>query len=281
MRASRSTGLRWAGGKLMVLDDHGRPIISNLAAKLARTIVARQIDMVLLDPFIKTHAINENDNSGIDEVAQVLTDMCGTLNIAIDVPHHMSKGAADPGNANRGRGASSLKDALRLVRTATVMTLEEAQGFGVIEADRRRLFRVDDAKLNIAPMVEAKWFRLVGVNIGNATDLYPAGDNVQTVEPWKPPDLFTDISVPVLNSILDKIEAGLPDGNRYSDAKNVADDRAAWHVIKTHCGKDKGPAKRIIKTWVESGLLFHKSYTNPVTRKDVAGLWVDNSKRPS
>ena len=31
----------------------------------------------------------------------------------------MAKGAADPGNANRGRGASAMKDALRLVRTAT------------------------------------------------------------------------------------------------------------------------------------------------------------------
>jgi hypothetical protein len=269
------------GGKLMVLDEHGRPVVSTLAAKLARTIVARKIDIVLLDPFIKLHAIGENDNRGIDEVAQILTDMADKFNMAVDVPHHMSKGAADPGNPNRGRGASSLKDALRLVRTGTRMTPEEAQSFGVSEAERRRLFRVDDAKLNIAPMMEAKWFRLVGVNIGNASNLYPAGDNVQTVEVWKPPDLFGDIGVPVLNAILDVIETGLSDGNRYSDTKNVADDRAAWQVVKKHCGKDKGPAKRIIKIWVESGLLFHKNYTNPVTRKDVAGLWVDNLKRPS
>jgi hypothetical protein len=270
-----------AAGKLVAPDNQGRPVVSDLAAKLEQTIIARRIDMVLLDPFIKTHAVNENDNRAIDEVAQVLNDLCEKHYIAIDVPHHMSKGPADPGNANRGRGASSLKDALRLVRTATVMTAEEAQSLGVSEADRRRLFRVDDAKLNVAPVSEAKWFKLVGVNIGNATDLYPAGDNVQTVELWKPPGLFTDISVPDLNAILDKIEVGLSDGNRFSDAKNVADERAAWHVIKKHCGKDKGPAKRIIKAWTESGLLFHKNYTNPVTRKDVAGLWVDNAKRPS
>ena len=138
-----------AAGKLMTLDQHNRPVLGALAAKLARTIAARKIDLVILDPFIKSHGIAENDNSGIDEVAQILTNMADTFNIAVDVPHHMAKGPADPGNANRGRGASSLKDALRLVRTATIMTTEEAKAFGLDEVERRRLIRVDDAKLNI------------------------------------------------------------------------------------------------------------------------------------
>ena len=268
-----------ADGKLMTLDQYGRPALGVLAAKLERTIVARKIDLVILDPFIKAHALNENDNSGIDEVAQILTDMSIKLNIAVDVPHHMAKGPADPGNANRGRGASALKDALRLVRTVTMMTAEEAKSFGIGEADRRRLIRVDDAKLNIAPMAEAKWFRLVGVDIDNATELYPNGDNVQTVEVWKPPGLFTDISVPTLNEILDEIEAGLPDGNRYSNASSVIE-RAAWRVIEKHSGKGEGPARAIINTWIKSGLLVEKEYDNPKTRKPVKGLWVDNLKRP-
>ena len=270
-----------ADGKLMTLDPHGRPVSGALAAKLARTIAARKIEIVMLDPFIKSHGIAENDNSGIDEVAQILTDMSVKFDIAVDVPHHMAKGPADPGNANRGRGASSLKDALRLVRTATVMTTEEAKAFGLSEVERRRLIRVDDAKLNIAPMTEAKWFRLVGVDIGNATERYPNGDNVQTVEPWKPPELFGDISVPVINQILDDIEKGLPDGNRYSDAPK-AGDRKVWPVIEKHCpGKAEGPARAIIKTWKGSGLLIAKLYRNPVSRKDVSGLYVDNEKRPS
>jgi AAA domain len=249
--------------------------------QLERTIAARKIDIVMLDPFIKSHGIAENDNSGIDEVAQILTNMAEKFNIAVDVPHHMAKGPADPGNANRGRGASSLKDALRLVRTATLMTTEEAKAFGLSEGERRRLIRVDDAKLNIAPMTEAKWFRLVGVDIANATELYPNGDNVQTVEPWKPPELFGDISIAVINRILDDIEKGLPDGNRYSDAPK-ADDRKVWPVIEKHCpGKVEGPAKAIIKAWRASGLLISKLYRNPISRKKVSGLYVDNEKRPS
>jgi hypothetical protein len=267
-------------GKLMTVDQHGRPELGALASKLTRTIVARKIDMVILDPFIKTHGIAENDNSGIDEVAQIVTDMCVKFDIAVDVPHHMAKGIADPGNANRGRGASALKDALRLVRTATAMTTDDAKTLGVSEAERRRLIRVDDAKLNISPVTEAKWFRLVGVDIGNGTELYPSGDNVQTVEVWKPPGLFADIGIPTLNDILDEIDAGLPDGNRYSNAPNT--DRPAWRVIKKHChGKTEGPAREIIKTWIKSGLLVEKEYDNPTTRKSVKGLWVDNLKRPT
>jgi RecA-family ATPase len=195
-----------AAGKLMVLDKHGRPAVSALAAKLESTIKARNLDVVLLDPFVKTHAVSENDNSHIDEVAQVLTDLCGKLNVALDVPHHMAKGIADPGNANKGRGASSLNAALRLVRTATRMTVDEAISFGVAEGERRRLFRVDDAKLNIAPMMEAKWVKLVGVDIGNETELYPNGDNVQAAESWLPPDLFFGVSS-VMDDILNEIDA--------------------------------------------------------------------------
>jgi hypothetical protein len=269
-----------AGGKLMTLDPHGRPVLGALAAKLIRTIAVRKIDLVILDPFVKAHTINENDNSAIDEVAQILTDMSIKFDIAVDVPHHISKGPADPGNANRGRGASSSKDAFRLVDTVTRMSEEEAKVFGLSEAERRWLIRIDNAKVNIAPMADARWFKLVSVNIGNATELYPSGDNVQTVEPWSPPGLFAELSVPVLNAILDDIDAGFPGGNRYSDAPNVTD-RAAWRVIQRHCGKSEGPARQIIKTWVGSGLLVHETYENPITRKEVKGLRVDPVKRPS
>jgi hypothetical protein len=60
--------------------------------------------------------------------------------------------------------------------------------------------------------------------------MYPNGDEVQTVELWKPPDTWSDLSIDLLNRILTAIDAGLPNGNRYSDAPNVID-RAAWKVV--------------------------------------------------
>jgi hypothetical protein len=55
--------------------------------------------------------------------------------------------------------------------------------FGVGEAERRLLVRMDSAKVNIAPpAAKAAWFKLVGVELGNGTCDNPAGDNVQTSE---------------------------------------------------------------------------------------------------
>lgn len=172
--------LRASDGKLMVLEQ-------------SRSIVARHIDIVSLDPFVKSHSVEENLNTPIDAVAQILTDLATEHDIAVDAPHHTSKGAPEPGNANRGRGASSMKDAARLVYTLTPMTSQEAEAMGVPEAERRSLVRMDSGKVNIAPsMSEATWFRLVGVPLGNVTERYPNGDNVQTVKPWTPPKAFSD-----------------------------------------------------------------------------------------
>jgi hypothetical protein len=110
--------------------------------------------------------------------------------------------------------------------------------------------------------------------------MYPNGDEVQTVEPWTQPDTWADLSYGLLNRILDDIDAGLPDGNRYTDA-NKAEDRAAWKVVtKNAPTKSAGQARAIIKAWVENGVLIHEDYENPVTRKTVKGLRLDLTKRP-
>lgn len=270
-----------AAGKLMTADKFGNPHVGRLAANIESVIVAREADFVMLDPFIKSHSVEENHNSIIDDVAQVLTGLAAKHNIAVDAPHHTSKGVADPGNADRGRGASSMKDAARLVNTATPMSVDEANTLNINQDDRRQYIRVDNAKVNITRHLgAAKWFRLIGVRLGNGSALYPNGDDVQTVEPWTPPATWGDLSVDLLNQILTAIDAGLPDGNRYTDASR-ADERAAWKVIVEHAAdKTEGQAREIIKTWVKNGVLVPHDYDNPATRKKVKGLRVEPSKRP-
>jgi hypothetical protein len=124
---------------------------------------------------------------------------------------------------------------------------------------------MDHAKVNITPPLE----------------LYPHGDEVQTVELWTPPDTWAGLSHHLLNTILSDIDAGLPDGNRYSDGPNVTD-RAAWRVVLKHApDKGEGAARQIIKTWIKNRVLVRDEYENPVTRKPVKGLRVDDAKRPT
>ena len=66
----------------------------------------------------------------------------------------------------------------RLVFTITSMSAEEASTFGIHENERREYVRIDKAKVNITKSSgPANWFRLISVDIGNGTDLYPRGES--------------------------------------------------------------------------------------------------------
>ncbi len=128
---------------------------------------------------------------------------------------------------------------------------------------------------------EAKWFKLVGVPLGNGTDLYPSGDDAQTVEPWTPPDMWDGLNSALLNRILDQIEAGLPNGSRYSSAPK-AEGRAAWRVVVEHApDKTERQARDVIKAWLKTGLLLVEDYEDPNRREKLKGLRVNAAKRPS
>jgi hypothetical protein len=97
------------GWKLAVLDDNRAVVPSGLKDRLVATIKRRGIDLVILDPFVKTHACEESDNPQMDRVMDLLAEVAETHNIAVDTPHHTSKGPPEPGNASRGRGAGAIK----------------------------------------------------------------------------------------------------------------------------------------------------------------------------
>jgi AAA domain len=265
----------------MALHKNGHLVRGVLADNLEKAITDHGIDIVSVDPFVKAHSVEENNNSVIDDVVQVLTDLAAKHNVAVDAPHHTSKGQAEPGNADRGRGASAMKDGGRLIYTLTAMSPEEAEAFTISEDERRRFVRMDSAKVNITPfMGTAKWFKLVGVRLGNATELYPNGDEVQTVEPWKPPETWADLSDDLINRILSEIDEGLADGSRYSDAPN-AKKRAAWKVVLKHAtAKSEHQAREIVRTWVETGLLVTEEYYDDKRGETALGLKVDPTKRP-
>jgi hypothetical protein len=270
------------GGKLLTIDQRGNEKVGALKDNIEALIKECRIDLVVIDPFVKSHDASENDNQQIDAVMQILTDMCAKYNIAVDTPHHVNKASAktlEPGDPNKGRGASAMKDAARLVYTLTTMSAAEAKSFGVREEDRALFIRMDKGKVNtVAPKRKAVWFKLVGVKLGNATELYPSGDEVQTVEPWFAPDLWEDVIEDVMRRILMDIEEGLPDGRRYSHA-NVAKERAAWKVVTKHVPtKNETQAREVIRTWVEHGLLKVDTYQNPVNYKQESGLCVNKEK---
>jgi DNA polymerase I-like protein with 3'-5' exonuclease and polymerase domains len=240
-------------------------------------------DLVILDPFVRLHSLPENDNSAMNFVINLLTQIAQEYRIAIDAPSHTHKGVILAGDADAGRGASARRDAARLECTQTVMTEEEAVRFGVAPEDRRDYLQLDSAKVNLIRSARtAMWFKLVGVKLDNGTPEYPDGDVVHTLEPWIPSAAWAGIPEETLKAVLDDIEAGFDNGRRrYSDASN-AKVRAAWKVVQRHCpDRNEDQCREIIKAWRKDGVLTGRDYYDPEDRKTVEGLHVDPAKRPS
>lgn len=267
--------------KLAELKNKVRSV-GAMEAMVKAAIKRRNPDIIGLDPFIKTHGLEENDSADMDFVCDLLARMAVEYNIAIDSPHHTRKGLTSPGDADMGRGSSGIKDAGRLVYTLAPMSEDEAKLFDISAEDRLLYVRLDSAKVNIVRRGgKATWFKLVGVPIDNGNDDYPSGDEVQTVVSWTPPETWSNLSSVSLNAALTEIDEGLSNGQRYSGAPN-AKERAAWPVVQKHCsGKSEGQCREMIRTWIKTGLLYSKDYTDPIDRKDRAGLYVDSTKRPT
>jgi hypothetical protein len=244
--------------------------IGLLGEVLDEVIVRRRIDAVFLDSFVKTHSVPENDNNAIDFVIGILTGIALRRNAAVDSPHHTRKGgAADPGNADAGRGGSAFKDGGRLVYTLGKMTPEDAKRFGVSEAERRLIIRMDSAKVNISPPDrDTRWFKLVGVDLGNVAvnPLYPRGDSVQSVEIWTSPDVNKIVTIRVANEILDAIEAGSAEGRRYSAHPRTNSDRALWPIVNGICGLTEGQTAELVADWVANSIVKYAEYHDQPTR---------------
>jgi len=273
--------------KLAVRTNNRARSIGPLEKYIRDAIDRRQPDLVSLDPFVKTHSLEENDSGDMDFVCDLLARMAVEFEIAVDSPHHVHKGQMSPGDADSGRGSSGIRDAGRLVYTLTPMSENEAKIFNIPVEKRWEYVRLDSAKVNIAARSGvAEWFHIVGQNIGNATEEYPGGDTVQVVEPWSPPDAWKDTTNETLNAILNDIDIGLvdengkPTGQRYSNAPK-AEKRAVWPVVQKHYpDKSEAECRTIIHKWLETKLLYPNDYNDPVESKERKGLYVDSTKRP-
>jgi hypothetical protein len=273
--------------KLALMNGKTR-IVGPLEQQIRAAIVLHDPDLISLDPFIKTHSLEENDSGDMDFVCDLLARMAVEFNIAIDSPHHVHKGTITPGDADSGRGSSGIRDAGRLVYTLAPMSEDEAKTLCIAPDERCSYVRLDPAKVNIAPRsTKATWFKLVSVPIGNGTKQYPNGDSVQVAEPWSPPSAWTGTSSESLNTILSAIAIGLtdadgkPTGQRFSNAPN-AGDRAVLPLVQKHYpDKTEGQCRTIINAWLDTGLLYPNDYDDPVQRHRRKGLYVNDEKRPS
>lgn len=233
----------------------GTKIAQPLLDEMVDVITANKIDVVIIDPFVSSHAITENDNMAMDVMLkQFWAPLIDKTNCAVELIHHAKKTGGMEVTAESARGAVSLIGAARSAMALNPMSQDEANKAGV--ENRNLYFRAVDAKANMAPRSDkSAWFKLEGVSLGNATQDRPA-DHVGVVTPWKWPDAMAGMTAADLLAVQRKIGSG-----RWRDSVQAKD--WAGIAVAEALGLDldddaaKAKVKDLLRIWKskESGAL--------------------------
>lgn len=242
------------------------PIVEDLVAELKR----RQIDLLVVDPFVQSHSAEENRNEEMNLVMALWGRVAHRADCSIWLVHHFRKGGKG-GDAESIRGAGAIQGAARSMFTVSAMTPEEANKLGINPDERWQYIRHDNAKQNMAPPAgHATWFKLASVSLNNGTEDYPEGDFVQAVEAWQPPSPWDGLPWTMIERILRKIDQGPSEGEFYAFGKQ-SKDRWAGRVLMDDACMTDGQAMTVLKAWKDNGVLEEGQYASPKQKGGLTG----------
>ncbi|CAM5423687.1 AAA family ATPase [Sphingobium scionense] len=267
--ASLCTATEEDGFRLLV------PVYDALLAELTD----RRIDVLVVDPFVSSHEVEENANGKIDKIAKAWARVAKAANCAIVLVHHTSKAGSGEVTAMSARGAVALINACRSTLVLNRMDKERAEQLGIGDDDRRRYFAVEDDKHNRAPAEKADWYRLASVDLGNGDDDGNPGDSVGVAEPWTAPNPFDDLTVGHLVAVQSAIAAG--DWKEHHTANDWVGNEVARVLGLDESEKaDKARIKALLKVWISEGALkvVEKQDKNRQWKKFVeVGRWMNSA----
>lgn len=161
------------------------PIVEAVVEQIERN----GIDVMIVDPFVSTHSVNENDNGAIDRVAKLWAQVADFTNCSIDIVHHLRKVADREATVEDARGAVSLIGAARSVRVLNRMSEDQAAQANLNKDDRFGIFSITYGKSNLTPLSHRlDWRRLESVPLGNGRGFDKPQDFAPVVTEWKWPD---------------------------------------------------------------------------------------------
>lgn len=230
------------------------PFVADLVAEIQR----RQIDVLIVDPFVSTHEAQENDNGAMQRVTAAWVRVADEANCCVELVHHVTKAQGEV-TAESARGGGAFKDKVRSMRVFNVMTKEEAEKAGV--DNHRSYFRVDFGKVNMVASGSSSWRRFVSVPLGNGKGLFDKGDEVGVVEPWRWPSAedLGQLRVQKRNSVVADVPsetlAGIKNRMRNGAYKYDAKGRpsAADLMVELGVAHDRKDGQKMVEAWVSLG----------------------------
>lgn len=233
----------------------GAAIVAPVVDALVEQCKANKIDVIVIDPFVSSHEVAENDNTFQDMIIKEWGRVADRANIAVHLVDHTRKmgGMEAEVTTESARGAKAKTDGCRVVRAVNRMTEEEALRAGV--ENHRLYFRTFNDKANLAPPADkSDWFKLESVDLGNAPSHLQFGDSVGVVATWEWPDALEGVDGALVDRVFEKIRGG-----RWRDSIQAADwvGFAVAQVMELDLGKKAHKARvaNLIRTWKACGSL--------------------------
>jgi hypothetical protein len=265
---------------LCLAEMKGRSVALNQSTidDLCAFIRQKDIGLACFDPLRSVHRLPENNNDDMDIIGDAFNVIAERTNAAIGLDHHIRKMASGQSEvtAADARGATALINKVRLSRVLNPMTSKLAKEARIKEDERRRYFRADGGKANIAPATKARWFKIVSVPCAN-------GEDTPTIVVWSYPSPFDSVTA----EHMQQVRAMAADGNYRKDSR--AEDwigRAVAKVLDLDLENqaDRKQVKTILKTWFTNRVLTTKN-CNDKTRRPrvyvVPGDWADEEPNPA
>ncbi len=248
---------------IMATDTRdGAVVATPLRDALIAEMRARGIDVLILDPFVTTHGVPENDNGKINAVVKAFGEIAEGANAAVELVHHVRKAGNGMGGQDRGvddaRGAGALVAGARSVRVLNPMQAEDAAKLEIAVGKHWRYFRLDRGKANLKPATTVShWSRLASVCLNNGHG-HLAADDVGVVERWHRPNLAALVTEEQLAELRERIERGEGDRRDVQARAWIGKPLAAILGRNPEDGADRKHLSAVIKALIAAGVLVEE-----------------------
>jgi hypothetical protein len=242
-------------------------------------VKALGIGVILIDPLISAHMVNENSNMAVQVVVAMLRKLARETGASVHPVHHIRKGNGDDATVDSVRGANALIGAARAARVLNKVSEEAAEKLGLEGDAGRGIFRADDAKSNLAaPADKATYMQTIGVQIAN-------GEHIAVVRTVNLPDAFEGVTAEAAMKCQRAIGKAAED-----EPLRESSQAKAWvgHTIGELLDIDttekagKGRVTAILKQWVKTDVLRVEKMPDPRQGREISvvvvGTWINRDE---
>ncbi|TFV71691.1 hypothetical protein E4K64_25525 [Bradyrhizobium frederickii] len=233
----------------------GAFILAPVVDALVEQCRANAIDVLVIDPFVSSHEVGENNNTFQDMIIKEWGRVAERANVAVHLVDHTRKmsGGETEITTESSRGAKAKTDGCRVVRVVNRMTDAQAVNAGI--ENPRIYFRTFNDKANLAPPADkSDWFKLESVDLGNAPSHLQFGDSVGVVTTWEWPDALEGVNGPIVDRVFEEIKGGTwRESSQSPEWVGIAVARVLG--LDVNKKTDKARIAGMVRTWRAAGSL--------------------------